>query len=405
MNRLQRWLWVSILLVVVVSFLGTGFGVSTTGDLTSATVTAQTETQLQNQTGPAVEIDSTNNTTAETIVVSKARLPEGGFVAIHGDGYRRGVFHGTEITVSQYLSAGTHNNIEIPINRSIPGGNNVSRLNATRSNLSAVVYRDTNDNQQFDFSASFGSTDEYYQQSQGEAVSDTEFVSFEKNLQTVRQRTQTDPASLRFTDQQVQRSNGSTTLTIDNVTLSKGGFVAVHNQRYLPPTNNPLNSTVGLSRYLDAGTHRNVTVKLLNDSVNRNQTLLAIPYLDTDNDQTYDYINSGGEVDYAYIARESGSTVVINETAKVRVPESLRNAPTSQTTTAPTASERTTGSIKVVTDAATNTTAKSTTETTAQSKGGATGGIIASNNMVVMVGAIVVVGIAIAVIWRFERRS
>jgi hypothetical protein len=413
MNGQHRWIRFSLLLVIVVSVLGTGFVAGTPSGFGAGTAAAQTDTQSQNQTAPTVEIDSTNNTTAETIVVSKARLPEGGFVAIHSEAYTRGIFHGSEISVSQYLSAGTHRNIEIPVNRSIPGANNVSRLNATRTNLSAVVYRDTNDNQQFDFSTSFGSTDEYYQASQSEAVSDTELVALGDNIRTARQRSQAAPASLQFTDQQLQRSNGSTTLTIEQVTLSEGGFIGVHDQRYLPPTNDPLNSTVGLSRYLSPGTHRNVTVELPRGSVTQNQTLLAIPYLDTDGDRTYDYVESGGEVDYAYIARQSGSTTVINETAEIRVPESLRSTQTAQTTVAPgtqtttavsATAERRSGDIVVATDAATDTTAESTTETTAQSRGGATGGIIASNSSMFIIGGIIVAITAIAIIWGFERR-
>lgn len=138
MNELQRWIRLSVLALVVVSVLGTGFVASTSTDLSPATAAAQTDSQSQNQTGPTVELDSTNNTTTKTIVVSKASLPEGGFVAIHGGGYTRGVFHGSEIAISQYLTPGTHRNIAIPVNRSIPGGNNVSKLNATRANLSQL---------------------------------------------------------------------------------------------------------------------------------------------------------------------------------------------------------------------------------------------------------------------------
>jgi hypothetical protein len=406
MNERQRLIRFSVLFIVVVAVLGTGFVAGISGALAPATVVAQTQTQPQNQTSPTVEIDSTNNTTAKTIVVSKAYLPEGGFVAIHGEGYTRGVFHGSEITVSRYLPPGMHRNITIPVNRSIPGANNVSRLNATRTNLSAVLYRDTNDNQQFDFSESFGSTDEYYQVNQSAAVSDTELVVLEANIQIVRQRSQTVPASLRFTDQQLQRSNGSATLTIEKVTLSEGGFIAVHDQRYLPPTNNPLNSTIGLSRYLSPGTHRNVTVYLVNGSVTRNQTLIAVPYLDTDDDQTYDYVESGGEVDYAYISHQSGSTAVINDTAKVWVPESSRSTRTEQPTPAvSTTSQSNTSGVVVMTNTATDTAAEPTTVATTQSRGEATGGIIPNNNSIIMIGVIIVAGAAIAVIWGFERRS
>ena len=382
-----------LLLAVVVAVAGAGFASAPTGD--SAGIAAA---QTQNQSGPSVEIDSTNNTTTETVVVSEAYLPEGGFIAIHDEAYTQGVAHGSEITVSEYLSAGTHRNIQIPVNRSIPGTENTSRINATRGNISAVLYRDTNENQQFDFSKSFGTTDKPYEDGETGTVSDTELVSFESNVKTVRQRSEAKSASLQISDQQLRQSNGSTKLTVDEVTLSEGGFIAVHNQQYLPPTNNPLNSTIGLSRYLSSGTHRNVTIRVVKGSLNQTQTIIAIPYLDTDSDQTFDYTSSGGEVDYAYISQQSGSTTIVNATAKIRVPASMKD--TGERASSP---ENQSGGV-IEAGSGTETPARSanTTTTTSPEETGE-GGI--GGNWIYVVGAIIVVGIAVIVIWGFERRS
>jgi membrane-bound metal-dependent hydrolase YbcI (DUF457 family) len=314
---------VGLLLVAFATAPGVGLAAAAADLSPVGVASAQSATASGNQTTASVDIDSSNNTTATTVVVSKVRVPNGGFVAIHDGGYAEaGNLRQSAITVSKYLSAGVHKNVSIPVKRGVPGiAGNSTRLNFARTNLSAVVYRDTNNNTQYDFAASFGSADTPYQAQNGGAVADTEQVTIEKNVQQAKQQSQPAPASIRFADQQLQQGASHPSVTISRVNLSEGGFVVIHDKRYLGPTRDPLNSAIGVSSYLSPGVHRNVTVPLLDGSVTSTQTLVAVPYLDTNGNQTYDYVKTGGEVDYAYIARQNNSTVIINDTATVSVEE------------------------------------------------------------------------------------
>ena len=409
MSEQHTWIRFSLLLIVVVSVLGGGFAASTSSDLAPATASAhsQTQSQVGNQTLATVEFDNSSNTTATTIAISQVSLPEGGFVAIHDEAYTNGVVHGSEVTVSKYLDSGTHENLQIPVNRSIPGGNNVSQLNATQANLTAVVYRDTNGNQQFDFERSFGETDEAYQENETAAVTDTEFVRFEGNEQIAQQSSQSAPASLQFSEQRLRQTSNGQRLILSRVNLSEGGFVAVHNQQYLPPTNNPLSSTVGLSRYLEPGTHQNVTIRVTDGAINRTQTVVAIPYLDTNGNQRFDYVESGGETDYAYLSQQSGTATIVNQTAQVRASGVARNQtlnPTSSSSVS-TATPVNSGKGAIATEVERDTSAVSPTATSVENKVQSNGGgILGNNSWYIIIGGVIVLT-AVVVIWGFERRS
>lgn len=349
----------------------------------------QTSDEIQNTSNATamVELDSSNNTTVSTVVVSKIRLPEGGFVAVHGVAYaRRGVLQDSAITVSHYFSPGVYRNVTIPVKRGVPGLiSNYTQLSYTRPNLSVIVYQDTNDNQQYDFVTSFGSNDTPYQTSDGEPVVDTEKVVLEANVQQVNQRTQSKPVRIRFENQQVDHVDGHPVLTIQNATLPKGGFIVVHDARYLGPTRDALNSAIGISGYLAPGVHRNVTVRLINGSVTETQTLVAVAYLDTDGDHRYDFITTSGEDDYAYIERQNGSTVIVNDTATVRVPQSQLPTPTPSSPT-PTTSD----------------TSTATGEAKSESGGGFLAGLPLL--LIVSLGAAFVAGILLLLVGRRDNR-
>jgi membrane-bound metal-dependent hydrolase YbcI (DUF457 family) len=331
---------------VVLATTVAGIGVAVTpADLAPVGVAAgQSANQTGNHTQPApnataaVELDSSNTTTAQTVVVSKVRLPNGGFVAVHDGAYAQaGLLRQSAVTVSQYLSPGVHRNVTIPVKHGVPGiAGNSTRLNFTRTNLSVVAYRDTNNNTQYDFAATYGSADTPYQTPSGGTVADTETVVLEANVQRANQRSQTEPVRVRFTDQQLRHAGGSPVLTVENATLPKGGFIAIHDKRYLGPTRNPLDSAIGISGYLKPGSHQNVTVRLVNGSVTETQTLVAVAYLDTDGDHRYDFVTTGGKTDYSYVTRQNGSTVIVNDTATIRVPQS-QQAQTGSSTPTPTA--------------------------------------------------------------------
>jgi hypothetical protein len=339
-----------VVLVVVTSlaFVASGTAVAVGGETQPTNLSGQpgqpqaganTTQQNASRENATVELDNTNNTTVRTVVVSTVQLPEGGFVAIHGPEFaEQGILDGSQITVSRYLKPGTHHNVTVPVKRGVPGAyTNSSRINLTRTNLSAIVYRDTNNNSHYDFVGSLGQNDTPYQRG-NVPIHDTETVVFERNVQYVKEHAQGEPATIQFNDQQVRHVNEASILVVENVTLPKGGFVVIHDSRYLPPTRDPLNSAIGLSQYLKPGSHQNVTIELLNSSVTETQTLIAVPYLDTNGNRRYDYVTSGGEDDYQYIKRQNGSSIVPNDTATVRVPGS------SQTTAASTQTPRTTTS-------------------------------------------------------------
>ncbi|ESP89194.1 DUF7282 domain-containing protein, partial [Candidatus Halobonum tyrrellensis] len=112
-----------------------------------------------------------------------------------------------------------------------------------------------------------------------------------------------------------QSSNG-TTVVVDSVTMSEGGFVAIHDSSLLE--GNALGSVVGVSAYLSAGTHENVEVTLYEGvaganfsddaSLEANETLIAMPHLDSNDNSTYDFVATGGTADGPY-TDESGAVV------------------------------------------------------------------------------------------------
>jgi hypothetical protein len=111
-----------------------------------------------------------------------------------------------------------------------------------------------------------------------------------------------------------QTSDG-TTVTVESVTLSEGGFVAIHNASL--QEGNTLGSVVGVSEPLSAGTHENVEVTLFDVPgqnfsegmmLEENQTLIAMPHFDTNSNGVYDFITSNASEDGPYTA--NGSAVV-----------------------------------------------------------------------------------------------
>jgi hypothetical protein len=102
-------------------------------------------------------------------------------------------------------------------------------------------------------------------------------------------------ASIRFDDQE---SFGSE-VTVDSVTLSDGGFVALHRD-----TDN--GEVVGHSQYLDSGSHGDVEITL-DDSLTEDTTLVAMAHEDTDGDETYEF-QLGSVLDGPYT--DEGSAVI-----------------------------------------------------------------------------------------------
>jgi hypothetical protein len=126
-------------------------------------------------------------------------------------------------------------------------------------------------------------------------------------------------ADVTFADQ----TTDGTTVVVDSVTMSEGGFVAIHNSSLFD--NNVIGSVIGVSEYLEPGTHEDVEVTLYDvpgasfnvERLPADEELVAMPHLDTDGDEEYGFVATGGEVDGPYT--EDGSPVI--DTAEVTLEE------------------------------------------------------------------------------------
>ncbi|WP_083405298.1 DUF7282 domain-containing protein [Haloferax larsenii] len=104
-----------------------------------------------------------------------------------------------------------------------------------------------------------------------------------------------------------QTTDGAS-VTVANATLSDGGFVAIHNES---------GAIVGASAYLAPGTHTNVSV-VLDTPVVENTTLTAMPHLDTNANETFDFVQTNGSEDGPYTddgtpVTDEGLVTVVSE--------------------------------------------------------------------------------------------
>jgi hypothetical protein len=95
-----------------------------------------------------------------------------------------------------------------------------------------------------------------------------------------------DCASVTFSDQ----TTAGDTVTVDSVTLPDGGFVVVHT---------PDHGTLGVSDFLAAGTHTDVTVTL-DDPLSTDRRLQAMAHRDTNGNETYDHGRCAPDTDGHY---------------------------------------------------------------------------------------------------------
>ncbi|WP_049928123.1 DUF7282 domain-containing protein [Halopiger goleimassiliensis] len=112
-----------------------------------------------------------------------------------------------------------------------------------------------------------------------------------------------DPeASITFPDQDGEGTN----VTVEEVTLSDGGFVVLSDG----------DEVLTVSEYLEAGPHENVTIEKAENGPDLRGTITATVHQDTDDDETYAYEQTDGEEDRPYL--EDGYPV--SDTATVTIP-------------------------------------------------------------------------------------
>ena len=257
------------------------------------------------------------NQSTSNVTVRSAQLPNGGYVAIHGSAHLDDA--ATDILgVSGYLSPGRHQNISVPISQRVPGApDNVSSIGA-RQLLGAVAYNETNGNQVFDhYTVPNESVDPEYVNASSQPVLETAFVSSADN------ETPTTP-QVSFRN---QTSNGST-VNVSSITLSEPGYVAISKGPTTSQLPNP-GSIVGVSERLEAGTHRNVSIRLYGvpgqesqqTQLRSSQALTAIVTLDNGETGTYEYVSSEGATDIPVV---SSSGLPIGSQAFVNVPSAVQ---------------------------------------------------------------------------------
>lgn len=307
-------------------------------DVETQQVDAQVDMEEDTGEGGSITFED-QETDGQSVTIESANLPSDGFVVLHGPGFSdAGLLEESAIAVSDPISGET-DDLTLEVGQNIPASQyNESSLEGS-GNYTAIAYRDTNTNGEFEYLNESG-TDVPFTLGTG----DSETLLMDEANVTV-SGTRGDPdyddnqeyATIDFPDQ----STSGTSVTVNSTYLPDGGFVAIHNESYLPPTNDSLGSVIGVSRYLDPGNHTNVEVQLY-DVPGRNyseselsgtQTLTASAAQDINENETYNYLTSSGQYDVSYLD-ENGA--VVDEQADVDVSESDSD---SAFTTGPNASD------------------------------------------------------------------
>ncbi|MFB6229382.1 MAG: PGF-CTERM sorting domain-containing protein, partial [Halobacteriales archaeon] len=238
-----------------------GSAVTDAGEVTVAEAPASVTFSDQTRDGTTVTVDS-------------VRMDEGGFVTMHDSSLLDGDAVGSVVGFSEYLAPGSYENVIVELDE---------QLTETQQ-LIAMPHRDSNDNQTYDFVDESG--DPPYTEG-GSAVTDAGEVTVVAA-----------PASVTFSDQ----TRDGTTVTVDSVRMDEGGFVTMHDSSLLD--GDAVGSVVGFSEYLAPGSYENVIVEL-DEQLTETQQLIAMPHRDSNDNQTYDFVDGSGDPPYT----EGGSAV------------------------------------------------------------------------------------------------
>jgi PGF-CTERM protein len=214
-----------------------------------------------------------------TVTVDRVDLPEAGFVTVHDASLTAGETLGS-VRGATYLEAGVHEDVTVELDAPL----------RTSQTAFAMPHLDTNDNEEYDFVTAEGGED-------GPFIDDGDIVLDPGKVSATSQ--------VSFSDQSVEDG----TVTVDSVTLHNGGFVTVHGPTLAD--GEALGSVLGTSAYLGPGTHENVTVEL--DRVpEQDGTFFAMPHLDTNGNEQYDFVSEEGAADGPYT---SDGDIVLDDAA------------------------------------------------------------------------------------------
>ncbi|MFC4438871.1 MULTISPECIES: DUF7282 domain-containing protein [Natrialbaceae] len=105
-----------------------------------------------------------------------------------------------------------------------------------------------------------------------------------------------------------QETDGET-VVVDSIELSEGGFVAIHDERFLE--GEAAESVRGVSDSLESGEHESVEIDL-EEPLEEERQLIAVAHLDTNENEAFDYVDTDGEEDVPYVG--AGGVPVMDQT-------------------------------------------------------------------------------------------
>jgi PGF-CTERM protein/surface glycoprotein (TIGR04207 family) len=262
-----------------------------------------------------VSIDD-QETDGSTVTVASATLSEGGFVTIHDSTLNDGEVLSSVRGTSDYLESGENSDIEISLD---------TPYNESGTAI-AMAHQDTNDNEEYDFLTSNGSDDGPYTED-GSPVVDTAELN-------VSNMSQNGTASVTIEDQETDGS----TVTVASASLPEGGFVTIHDSTLQDGA--VIESVRGTSEYLEAGNVSDLSITL-DTPYNESGTAIAMPHMDTNDNQEYDFVTSEGSDDGPYTTSDGAP---LTDSAELTVGTGTGNETTevTETTTAPETTEETT---------------------------------------------------------------
>ncbi|MDQ2072686.1 DUF7282 domain-containing protein [Haloarcula sp. NS06] len=139
------------------------------------------------------------------------------------------------------------------------------------------------------------------------------------------QITDADTSTVSISDQE---SDGSE-VVVDSAQLSAGGFIAIH-------AGNASGDVVGNSEYLEAGSHEDIPITL-DEPMDEDFTAVAMPHLDTNGNEAYDFPDADGP----YTANGSAVTDSANVTVGTEEEPTATETETEEETDAPATDEET----------------------------------------------------------------
>jgi PGF-CTERM protein len=136
-------------------------------------------------------------------------------------------------------------------------------------------------------------------------------------------------ASVSISDQTVQAGSSEQVITVDSVSLSRGGFVTIHDSTLLD--GDAVGSVRGTSDFLAPGEYEDVEVTLGTPyESGGSDTIIAMPHLDTNGNEQYDFVISGGQDDAPYTTAD-GSPVVADAELTIEAEETTTEETTTST--------------------------------------------------------------------------